>query len=90
MFAVSCGWEEGSSTGSNSVAVSRPSTPWDPDTWPELDEWMAMALETMHELFRPIVRGLDAAEGGSRDHHQTDGEPIEGVPISGLGSDDGS
>jgi hypothetical protein len=44
------------------VTVVRPSTPSKPETWPELDAWMAEALEVMHALFTPIVKGLNAAE----------------------------
>jgi hypothetical protein len=38
------------------------STPSKPETWAALNVWMAGALETMHSLFRPIVKSLNAAE----------------------------
>jgi hypothetical protein len=44
------------------ITVDRSSTPSKTETWPELNEWMARTLETMHALFSPIVRNLDAAE----------------------------
>lgn len=49
-------------TKSISIAISRPSTPAEPGSWPDLDEWMARSLETMDDLFRPIVKTLDASE----------------------------
>ncbi len=42
--------------------VRASSTPSKKETWPELNEWMAGALETMSALFAPIVKGLNAAE----------------------------
>ena len=44
------------------VSLVRPSTPTKKETWPDLDDWMANALEAMHKLFSPIVKGLNAAE----------------------------
>ena len=44
------------------IYLARPSTPTKKETWPDLDSWMASALEAMHALFRPIVKGLNAAE----------------------------
>lgn len=55
-------WHDGSASGSISVALSTESTPWDPTSWPKLDAWMAAVLEAMDELFRPIVKALDASE----------------------------
>jgi hypothetical protein len=43
------------------IRVIRASTASNPKTWPELDAWMANTLETMHALFAPIVKTLDAA-----------------------------
>ena len=42
--------------------VLSPTTPSKPDTWSDLNKWMANALETMHALFRPIVKDLNAEE----------------------------
>jgi hypothetical protein len=44
------------------IAVVRPTTPSKRETWPELNEWMVNTLETMHALFSPIVKTLDAAD----------------------------
>lgn len=44
------------------VRVMRASTPSNPETWPELDAWMATTLETMHALFAPIIKTLDATQ----------------------------
>jgi hypothetical protein len=44
------------------IALTRASTPSKPETWPELNQWMADTLETMHSLFSPIVKSLNAAE----------------------------
>lgn len=33
-----------------------------PATWPALNAWMATAITTMSDLFRPIVETLDAAD----------------------------
>ena len=44
------------------INVERAATPSKPETWPELNEWMARTLEMMHALFSPIVKSLDAAE----------------------------
>ncbi|HEY3267926.1 MAG TPA: DUF4268 domain-containing protein [Armatimonadota bacterium] len=44
------------------IAIQRDATPSKPETWPELNEWMADALEDMRGIFTDIVRSLDAAE----------------------------
>ncbi|MSQ28172.1 MAG: DUF4268 domain-containing protein [Dehalococcoidia bacterium] len=44
------------------ISLIRSSTPTKPETWSELNEWMARALETMHVLFNPIVKALNASE----------------------------
>jgi len=49
-------------SNSISIALSWPSTPADPKTWPELNDWMAASLEAMDDLFRPIVKDLDASD----------------------------
>jgi hypothetical protein len=46
----------------STIKIARASTPSDQTTWPELNEWMAGALERMDALFRPIVKTLDAAD----------------------------
>lgn len=42
------------------IAVRRLMSPADPETWPELDVWMAKAMVKMHDLLRPLVKSLDA------------------------------
>lgn len=54
-------WRRLPNAKQSQVQVLRSSTPVDPATWPELDEWMARTLETMDTLFRPLVRALDAS-----------------------------
>lgn len=44
------------------VRILRQGAPADRSTWPELNAWMADALETMQTLFRPIAKTLDANE----------------------------
>jgi hypothetical protein len=44
------------------VRILRPGAPADRSTWPDLDAWMADALETMQTLFRPLAKTLDASE----------------------------
>jgi hypothetical protein len=46
----------------SAIMVQRRMPQTDPATWRELDEWLADAVRTMHDLFRPIVRTLDASE----------------------------
>jgi hypothetical protein len=55
-------WQRGAPSKPSSISLSRSSTPSKRETWSELNEWMAQALETMHALFSPIVRGLNAAD----------------------------
>jgi hypothetical protein len=43
------------------IAVRRLASPADPATWPELNAWMAKAMVAMHDLFRPIIKTLDAS-----------------------------
>lgn len=54
------------------IRLERPSMPSKPETWPELNEWMARALSVMQELFSPIVKTLNAGE-----YVQDSGEPAE-------------
>ena len=54
-------WRELPNRLESQIYVGRPSTPSNSGTWPELDEWMARTLETMHALFAPIVKSLDAS-----------------------------
>jgi hypothetical protein len=44
------------------IGVIRSTTPSKKETWPDLKAWMATTIETMHALFSPIVRTLDASE----------------------------
>lgn len=44
------------------IYLVRPTTPSKRDSWPELNQWMAQTLETMHELFSPMVKTLNAEE----------------------------
>lgn len=65
------------------ISLMRPSTPSVKDSWLDLNEWMATTLETMHALFAPIVRTLDAAEyvPPSQDSEFADVEPASGNGI---------
>lgn len=60
------------------IDVSRPSTPTRRETWPELNEWMANALEKMHALLSPIVRTLDAAGYVETEDADEEGEEKDG------------
>ncbi len=69
------------------ITVVRQGTPSKNETWPELDEWMARALETMHALFSPIVKTLDASEYVAPDAEaraDDDTGPIAGGPTAGA------
>lgn len=55
-------WRQLPDAKESQIYLVRPSTPSKPETWPELNEWMARALETMHTLFSPIVKTLNAEE----------------------------
>lgn len=54
-------WREMPAGNDSAVMVQRRMPQTDPATWPEVNAWMASALRTMSELFRPIVRDLDAS-----------------------------
>ncbi len=54
-------WREMPDAKESQIMVHRRVPPNDPATWPEVNAWMASALRTMSELFRPIVRDLDAS-----------------------------
>jgi hypothetical protein len=58
------------------IGVTTSSTPSNRDTWPELNDWMATALETMHALFSPIVKTLDAADYVEPEEVATDEEDV--------------
>jgi hypothetical protein len=47
------------------VGIQRVGLPNNPETWSELDRWMADVLEAMHALFSPIVKSLDAGDYGT-------------------------
>jgi hypothetical protein len=47
------------------------------ETWPDLNDWMATALEAMRALFSPIVKGLNAAEFVAED---VPADGVEGDP----------
>lgn len=44
------------------ILLTRQGAPTKKETWPDLDAWMANALEAMHALFSPIVKSLSAVE----------------------------
>lgn len=52
------------SSGSQ-IGLIRQATPSRPESWDELNAWMAGALEAMHEVFSPIVKTLNAVEYAS-------------------------
>ena len=47
---------------SSQITVQRSGTPSERETWPDLNAWMAEAIEAMHGLFSPLVKTLNAAE----------------------------
>ncbi len=63
------------------ITLWRKVSPADPATWPQLNAWMAAAMLRMNELFRPIVRTLDASEfvTGPTDEPISSDEPL-GIP----------
>jgi hypothetical protein len=44
------------------IGVYREMSPSDAASWPDLNQWMARATKTLHDLFRPIVKDLNAAD----------------------------
>ena len=62
---------------SSQIAVQKPGNPSQRETWPDLNVWMVEALETMHGLFSPIVKGLNAAEFVAED---VPADGVEGIP----------
>ena len=55
-------WRQLPNAKESQIRVIRASTPSKPETWPELDAWMANTLEVMHALFAPIVKTLNAVD----------------------------
>jgi hypothetical protein len=55
-------WRELPNNVASKIRVIRDSTPSNMATWPELNQWMATALEVGREIFVPIVKVLDATE----------------------------
>lgn len=55
-------WQHKPDAKESVTTVLRHESPADPATWPELDSWMAKLLVTLHDLFRPIVKSLNAAD----------------------------
>lgn len=66
-------WREMPNNVASKIRVIRDSVPSDSGTWPELNEWMARALEAGREIFVPVVKVLDASELSSRSPDQLDG-----------------
>jgi hypothetical protein len=68
-------WREKPQGNDSAIMVQRRKPQTDPATWPELNAWLADAVRTMHDLFRPIVRTLDASDyvpaSGSSDDPDT-------------------
>ena len=59
-------------------SLMRPTTPPRKETWPELNQWMAQTLSTMHGLFSPMVKGLNAAEYMPSDNDNQEAAPAPG------------
>jgi hypothetical protein len=55
-------WRELPQGKDSIVRVTQPSTLADRDTWPELDAWLAETIEKWSDVFRPIVKELNAAD----------------------------
>lgn len=55
-------WREAPGAKTCQVRALCNGTPSDPTTWPDVNEWLAGRLETMHAVFAPLVKTLDAAE----------------------------
>ena len=45
------------------LSLRRASALPDPESWPELNRWLADALETLHALLGDIREDLDSTEG---------------------------
>lgn len=55
-------WRENPKSKESKIALRRPATPSDRQTWPDLNLWLAENIERWVEVFRPIVKLLDASE----------------------------
>ncbi len=53
-------WRELPNAKESQVALRRSANPTGRSTWPELNEWLASNIERWGEVFRPIVKSLDA------------------------------
>ncbi len=66
------------------IMVHRRVSPTDPTTWPELNAWIATTLKTMHDLFRPIVKTLNASDWHDPENQAREqGSPV--MPIGPVG-----
>lgn len=55
-------WRDGPERKQAQISLRRNTTPTDPTTWPELNEWFAAAVERWVKVLRPIIKNLDASE----------------------------
>ena len=59
-------WLERPDRRESQIILRRAAAPADRATWPELNDWLARALETMRDLFVPIIGALPADRPPSR------------------------
>jgi hypothetical protein len=78
-------WRPMPNAKESQVLLTRLGTPTKKETWPDLDAWMASALEAMHRLFSPIVKGLSAAEFVAED---VPADGVEGIPLPSMSAHD--
>jgi hypothetical protein len=73
-------WRELPQGKESRIRASRPSILADRDTWPELDAWLAETIEKWADMFRPIVKNLNAADyrpAASTADTTGNGQPME-------------
>ncbi|MFI5259078.1 MAG: DUF4268 domain-containing protein [Candidatus Limnocylindrales bacterium] len=64
------------------IRVIQPGNPAGRETWPDLDKWMAEALEAMRAVFAPIVKSLNAADWVTPEEGTA---AVGEAPMSGVG-----
>lgn len=66
-------WRELPSAKESQIGIMRPGKPSDPAMWLELDQWFGEHITRWVDVFRPIVKELDASASPST--------PQDGVPL---------
>lgn len=60
-------WRELPNAKESQIALRRTATPSDPNSWPELNAWLAERIERWVEVLRPIVKDLEPVADANED-----------------------